>query len=110
MPTPEKTMECHLSLSPCSCIALQMRNYLMCLGLFVGVAALWAFAIYVALGASLFRARAKPRLGHMATQVGVCTRCLWAASRQFAFAWLSMLNSRTNKASRSISSQPIIQP
>jgi lathosterol oxidase len=48
-----------------------VRNYLMCLGLFVGVAAVWAYYIYICFGAVLFRGRAKPELAHMASQVGV---------------------------------------
>lgn len=43
----------------------------MCLGLFVGVAAVWAWYIYVAFGATLFRGRGRPTFRAMASQVGV---------------------------------------
>jgi hypothetical protein len=54
--------------------ALQVRNYLMCLGLFVGVAAIWACCIYGVAGAQLFRGRGRPSLRAMARQVGVSNR------------------------------------
>lgn len=41
----------------------------MCLGLFVGVAAVWAVSIYGVLGAILFQGRGRPTLRAMATQV-----------------------------------------
>jgi lathosterol oxidase len=51
-----------------------VRNYLMCLGLFVGVAAVWACCIYGVAGAQLFRGRGRPSLRAMARQVSVwCT-------------------------------------
>ena len=51
--------------------AKQVRNYVMCLVLFVGVAAVWAYYIYVAFGASLFREQGRPDAAAMAAQVGV---------------------------------------
>lgn len=56
---------------PC---AVQVRNYLMCLGLFVGVAAVWACCIYGVAGAQLFRGRGRPSLRAMALQVSVSDR------------------------------------
>ncbi len=54
----------------------QVRNYLMCLGLFVGVAAVWAYYIYVVWGAALFRGRGRPPVADMAAQVRVRDCCL----------------------------------
>ena len=68
---------CHGCCSPIDNV--QVRNYLMCLGLFVGVAAVWACCIYGVAGAVLFRGRGRPPLGAMARQVGVsdCSPSLW---------------------------------
>ena len=52
----------------------QVRNYLMCLGLFVGVAAVWACCIYGVAGAQLFQGRGRPSLRAMGRQVGVSDR------------------------------------
>jgi hypothetical protein len=46
----------------------------MCLGLFVGVAAVWACCIYGVAGAQLFRGRGRPSLRAMARQVSVSGR------------------------------------
>lgn len=65
-----------------------VRNYLMCLGLFVSVAAVWAWYIYVAFGATLFRGRGRPTFRAMASQVGVwCTAIPLYAVMPAAIEW-----------------------
>lgn len=48
-----------------------VRNYLMCVGLFIGIAAVWAYYIYFVFGAVLFKGKIRPTSRDMAAQVWV---------------------------------------